>query len=429
MIHQDNSNRQALSFTREQSIFKRKADKLVKEHIAPNAEQIDRDGRFPVENIQLLGREGLLGLGIRKEFGGIGGDTLATTLVIESIAKGCASTAMAFLMHISTIPLFNALVNYDQIEAFLKPIIQGEWLGALAMSEPTTGSRLWHMESYAEKNGDLFNIDSFKSFATSGGHANFYIVPVRTDRHSKANELSVFLINGKDPNVQLIGRWDGMGLRGNSSTPVHFKNCQVPAFNRLGDPNCGFSMLMAYTLPIYFIGLSAVYLGIAQNAYDAALAKVKQRKYADTQNTASDIETVQRYVGEMKTKLSVLRESIYKGARLTMEVNNVFDELSKANLLTELLDKAQNDKFFVEIALLKIAACETAQFVADKALQVSGGQSYKRGHIVERCYRDARAGSLMGPSDDILKVMIGKRELGLPYPWDELQKEPLAEVQ
>lgn len=177
---------------------------------------------------------------------------------------------------------------------------------------------------------------------------------------------------------------------------------------------------MAYTLPIYFIGLSTVYLGIAQNAYDAAVAKVKQRIYSDTGNTASDVETVQRYVGEMKTKLSILRESIYKGARLTTEINNVFNELSRADLLTELLDKAQNDKFFVEIALLKIAACETSQFIVDKALQISGGQAYKRGNTVERCYRDARAGSLMGPSDDILKVIIGKRELGLSYPWEEV---------
>ena len=117
-----NLNRQALSFTREQSIFKRKADKLVKEFIAPSAERTDREGRFPIENMHKLGEVGLLGLGIRKEFGGIGGDTLATTLVIESIAKGCASTAMSYLMHISTIPLFNALVNEQQVEQFLKTI-------------------------------------------------------------------------------------------------------------------------------------------------------------------------------------------------------------------------------------------------------------------------------------------------------------------
>lgn len=315
----------------------------MKEYIAPNAEKTDREGQFPTENIRQLGKEGLLGLGIRKEFGGVGGDPLATILVIESIAKGCASTAMSYLMHISTIPLFNALVNEQQVDAFLKPIVEGEWLGALAMSEPTTGSRLWHMESYAEQDGDFFTMDSFKSFATSSGYANFYILPVRTDKHSKANELSVFLVDGKDPNINLIGKWDAMGLRGNSSTPVHFKNCRVPSFNRLGKPNCGFSMLMAYTLPIYFIGLSVVYLGIAQSAYDAAVAKVKQRSYSDTRNTASDIETIQRYVGEMKTKLSILRESIYKGARLTTEINNVFNELSRADLLTQLLDKAQNE--------------------------------------------------------------------------------------
>ena len=421
-----NDDIKALSFTREQVKYKRLVSKLVENHILAVSEEIDREGRFPAENIKLLGEHGILGLGISASKGGIGGDFVAMTLVLEELAKGCSSTAMSYLMHSTTIPYLSAIVSEEQHASFLQPIIEGKYLGALSMSEPKTGSRLWHMTSHAHKEGNEYVINSFKSFVTNSKHADFYIVPVRSSENSLPNELSVFWIDGKDKNIKPIGDWDGMGLRGNSSTPVHFEDCRVPEFNRIGEKDSGFSLLMAYVLPIYFVGMAAVYLGIAEKAYKEAVKRAKARKYTGPDDSGKNLESIQRYIGEMKSKLCTLRASVYRCARMVNQVTKVFDMLCEAGLLVELLDNAQKDTFFIELAQLKIASTETAQFVTDKALQVGGGQCYKRGNIIEQCFRDARAGSLMGPSNDILKVIIGKRELGLPYPWETFEEEKIS---
>src|SRR5258708_17780412 len=203
-------------------------------------------------------------------------------------------------MHMSTLPLIAAVAQNGKKEAYVKPIVEGKWVGALAMSEPGSGNGLWHMDSFAERNASGSLMVSFKSFCTSCGQADFYVVPVRADSTQPPTELSLFIIDGKDPNILPIGKWDGMGLRGNCSMPIHFKGCHVPEIARLGSPTCGFSMLFAYSLPIYQVGLSTVYLGIATAAYQAAVEHVKKRVHSDTKQTLAQVETVQRYIAEIK---------------------------------------------------------------------------------------------------------------------------------
>ncbi len=414
----------ALSFTPEQTRIKAKIGRLVQEYIAPTATETDKSGTYPRHNVELLGRNGFLSMLVPQVQGQDAADFVAATLVLEALGKGCASTAMTVLMHTTTLPFISALVSQEQKETILKPILEGRHIGALAMSEPETGSRLWHMTGYAEERGSDFAVNSFKSFVTGSREVDFYLVPVRTNASAAPNDLSVFWIPSATRNIKPVGHWDAMGLKGSSSTPVQFEGCPVSRDWMVGAPGTGFSMLMAYVLPIYFVGLSAVYLGIAEGAYESAVAKVKSRQYGDTKSSGGEIETIQRYVGEMKTKLIQLRASVYRCARMINHTTKIFDVLKSADLLEDLLEQAQNDSFFVELAQLKIAATETAMDVANCAMQVSGGQSYKRGNPVERACRDTRAGSLMGPANDILKVIIGKRELGLPYPWDAAVANP-----
>ena len=413
-----NRNLQALSLTTEQGRWKELATKIGKDTLTKYATEVDDKGEFPTHSLQAIKDSELIGLNIPKELGGSEADALSVVLVIEALAKSCASTAMCYNMHITTLPLISILVNEKQIEKFINPILKGS-LVSFCMSEPSTGSRLWHMESYADKIGQNYSIDSFKFFASSSGYADFYMVPVRSHKHSAPNETSIFMIDGKDKNINVIGQWNGMGLRGNASTPIHFKNCLVPEDHRLGAPDCGFSMLMAYCLPIYLVGLSAVYIGIAQTAYEAAVEYVKKRYYSDTKNTSAHLETTQLAVADMKIKIDQSRTMVHRAARLVTEASKVFDELARAELLVELLERSQEDKFLIEVAQVKVATCEMAISVTNHALQVCGGTAYKKGNIMERCFRDARAGSLMAPADDILKVILGKKLLGLSYPWDK----------
>ena len=177
-------------------------------------------------------------------------------------------------------------------------------------------------------------------------------------------------------------------------------------------------MMFAYTLPIYQCGLSACYVGIAQNALDTAREHVKHRIHSDTGAPLSTMETIQRYIAEMQVRVDQARHLVYRVAQMADNATVLFDEFHEAELLDDIIRANPDDPFFVECAQIKVAACEMAIDVTNKALQVCGGRSYKRGHPCERAYRDARAGSLMGPADDTLKLIIGRQLLGVRQPWE-----------
>lgn len=410
-------NLEGIALTTEQGQWRRAAEQAAREVLAPHAADVDRFGEFPHEGITALREAKLLGLMVPESLGGPGGSIVTGMLVTEALAKGCASTAMCYAMHQSTVPLMCSLVDDDQAERFVEPILSGEWLGAFAMSEPGSGNRIWHMDSHAVEEDGGFLIDSFKSFATSSGHADFYLVPVRANADVGPTDLSLFVIDGKDEHIEPKGVWDGMGLRGNSSRPVHFNGCRVPFEHRLGEPTAGFSFMMAYALPIYLVGLSACYLGIAQAAFDASVAHVKGRIHSDTGRSLATVETVQRYVGEMKVRIDQARAAVLRVAQMSDNATVLFDEFRESELLDEIVRENPDDPYFVELAALKVMAAETAVAVSHMAIQVCGGVAYRRGHVTERCYRDARAGSLMAPSDDTLKVIMGNQLLGTPQPW------------
>ncbi len=395
------------------------AKKLVKETFLEKSVEIDREGIFPEENVKLLGEHGFLSIGIDKERGGSGGNIFTSTIVAEELAQGCSSTAMAYLMHVSTLPLLSRIANDPQYDKYISKIIAGECLVSYSQSEKGTGSRLWHMDSCAVELENCYVINSFKSFATSSGHCDAYMLVVRGDENSSPNELSIFFVDAKDPNIKIIGKWDGMGLRGNASTPVHFEDIIVAKDRLFGSKNSGYNLLMAYTLPSYIIGLAAVYLGTAKKALNCVTEYVHKRTYSNDNKSLGQVEVIQRYLSEMKIEIDSLKAYQDYVAKMAVEITNVFDQLYQADMLEQLLDNAQKDDFLLHLAQLKVKACETAVSVTNKAMQVHGGTGYKRGSIVEQCYRDARAGSLMGPSDDILKMLIGKRMVGLPLPWNE----------
>jgi alkylation response protein AidB-like acyl-CoA dehydrogenase len=410
-------NLDGIALTREQGRWCRKAETLAREVLRPNAAEIDHGGVFPSANIDVLKRSGLLALMIPTEMGGGGGDIVTAALVTEALAKGCVSTAMIYTMHQSTLPMLCALADAEQVERFIAPIVRGELLGAFAMSEPGSGNRIWHMDSHARKNGHGFILDSFKSFCTSAGHADFYLVPTRGNADAGATDLSMFWVDGDATGIEPKGAWDGMGLRGNGSRPLHFNQVHVPPIARLGGETTGFSFMMAYALPIYLVGLASCYLGLASAAFDGAIAHVKGRVHSDTQRSLATVETVQRYAAEMRCRIDQARATVLRVAQMSDNAVVLFNEFNTAGLLDEIIRDNPDDPYFVELAELKIIASEMAVDVAHTALQVCGGSGYKRGHLVERCYRDARAGSLMGPSDDTLKVIMGNQLLGTPQPW------------
>ncbi|MBJ6762571.1 acyl-CoA/acyl-ACP dehydrogenase [Myxococcaceae bacterium JPH2] len=410
-------NLDGLALSAEQGKWKRRAEGVAREILRAHAARVDQDASFPRESIRALGEAGILGMGLPKEWGGGGQNIFTSIVVTEQLAKACAATAMCFHMHQSTLPLLMATATPEQVETFLKPVAMGKALGAYAMSEPGSGNRIWHMDSHAEREGDEYVIDSYKSFCTSAGHADFYLLPVRSGPGLKPNDLSLFFVPGDTPNIKPVGVWDGMGLRGNGSRPIHFDRCRVHKKYMMGVEKTGLSFMMAYSLPIYLCGMAACYVGIAQAAYEAAVEHVKKRVHTDTNKSLAHVETVQRLVAEMRVSIDVVRSTVLRISQMADNAVVLFNEFKSTDLLDEVMRDNPDDPFFIEVATLKPAACEMAIEVTSKAMQVCGGAAYKRGHVVERAYRDGRAGSVMGPSDDTTKIVIGTQILGLPQPW------------
>lgn len=393
--------------TAEQVDWHRRAGTVATEVVASRATTID-GGVYPADSLRDLWREGLLNMTVPAASGGGGADLLSQVLVTETLAQHCSSTALCFHMHESAMQLL-ARVDEDSgtLPATLKDIVANFRLCTYATSEAGSGSHWWHMDQFAERADGGYRISAVKSWATSAGQVDHYVVPLRANPHADHNELTLFLVPGRDSGVTPIGTWDGSGMRGNHSTPVRF-DLTVPESARLGASGYGFPLLFAYGLPAFQLGLAAVYLGIAQAAYDAAVVALRGRVYSDQRRPKSHSEVVQREVAEMKLRIDSVRALLYVVAGSVV---------SRERAGENLVDLLGEHDLVLALAETKVAATEAAVAVTDTALRMCGGSAYKRGHVIERLFRDARAGAVMGPDNDSLKDLVGKRSVGIPFPW------------
>lgn len=401
-----------------QGKWKATARQVARDILAPKAAEADREGSFVRAGIEALGRFGLMGLCVPQEYGGEGIDLLAVVIATEELAQGCASTAMCYVMHSCAVLPIVAAGTAEQMDRFVRPVPRGELLYSLSASEPGSGTHLWHVDSYAERTKDGYEVDAFKAWATSAGESNYYVIPVRARRDASSDDLDLFLVDAADPRVTPVGRWDGLGMRGNASTPVRFDHCLIPVSQRLGREGIGFPVLMAFNVPIYLLALAGLYLGLAQRARDVAVGHVKKRIHSDTKQALAERGVVQRYVAEMDCDIERTRSYLYEVTRILSHITDTLLELAKADLLDQVLDRFYKEDAMLVVAKAKIMATEMVLGVVDKAFQLCGGAGYRRGHEIERIYRDARAGTFMAPDNDTLKEIIGRRACGLSYPWD-----------
>ncbi|TDV56190.1 acyl-CoA dehydrogenase family protein [Actinophytocola oryzae] len=393
--------------TDDQRSWARRATTIGGDVLEPAAKTTD-SGVYPNAALRELWSAGILNMTVPKESGGGGADLLAQVVVTETLARHCASTALCFHMHESAMQLLSRVDPGDAgLAATVRSIVEDFRLCTYATSEAGSGSHWWHMDQAANRVPDGFHLKATKSWATSAGHADYYVVPLRANQHAGHNELTLFLVRGNTSGVEPIGTWDGSGMRGNSSTPVRF-DVVVPPSARLGASGYGFPLLFAYGLPAFQLGVASVYLGVAQAAYDETATRMGTRVHTDLGRPKSHSEVVQREVAEMRLRLDATRALLYVVA------DNVSRRQRDGADLVDLLGESD---LVLSLAQTKIAATETALAITDTALRLCGGSAYKRGGVVERCFRDARAGTVMGPDNDSLKDLIGKRTLGIPFPW------------
>jgi alkylation response protein AidB-like acyl-CoA dehydrogenase len=360
---------------------------VVADVIAPSAAEVDKHAQFPRSNLDALANVGLLGLISAKEVGGLGEDMRAAAVVVEKIAEACGSTAMVVCMHYCATAVLEKFGPAD----VRKAIAAGRHVSTLAFSEAGSRSHFWAPVGTATAAGSGIVLDGMKSWITSAGEADSYVwssKPVRAEGAS-----TIWLVSAKAAGVSTVAPFDGLGMRGNASSPVKGAGVRVTEADRLGADGGGFDIMMGVVLPMFQLLNASASLGVAESALQKAAAHAGQTKFQYLGQSLAELPTIRAYLAKARIKLDAARA-----------------------LRDDTLDALQTNRADAMLRVLEVkaAAGETALEVTDTAMRVCGGAAFRKDVGVERQFRDARAASVMAPTSDVLYDFIGKAVCGLP---------------
>ena len=360
---------------------------VINEVIAPLASEIDQTGTYPQAALQALGQAGLLGLISSKDVGGLGEGHRAATLVVEAIGKHCASTAMVVCMHYAA----TAVIEAHGPRAVREEIAAGRHVSTLAFSESSSRSHFWAATSSATFEGDMVRLDAKKSWITGAGHVNSY---VWSSRPAVGEGLSsIWLVPADASGLRVVAPFNGLGLRGNSSSPVTAEGVMVSKDALLGEDGHGFEIMMGIVLPYFQLMNAALSVALMEMATTRAAAHVSGAKLEHLGQSIADLPTIRAYLARMRVKTDMAR-----------------------SLLLDTLNALESGREDAQLRVLEVKAAtgETATEVTDLAMRVCGGAAFRKEVGVERYFRDARAATVMAPTTDALYDFIGKAVCGMP---------------
>ncbi|HLZ63773.1 MAG TPA: acyl-CoA dehydrogenase family protein [Ktedonosporobacter sp.] len=362
-------------------------DRVITETIAPQAIEVDQAGSYPRAALEALGKAGLLGLISAKEVGGLGEAHRAATLVIEAIGKQCASTAMVVCMHYAGTAVIEAYGPREVREA----IARGQHVTTLAFSESSSRSHFWAATSAATPLDGKIRLDAKKSWITGAGQADSYVWssrPVLTEGLS-----TIWLVPSDAPGLRVVAPFNGLGLRGNASSPVIAEGVIVSEEAMLGEDGKGFDVMMGIVLPYFQLMNAALSVGLMEMATTRSAAHVSATKLEHLGQSIADLPTVRAYLARMRIKTDMARTLL-------------LDTIAA-------LESGREDAM-LRVLEIKAAAGESSTEVADLAMRVCGGAAFRKEVGVERNFRDARASTVMAPTTDALYDFIGKAVCGMP---------------
>ena len=346
--------------------------------IASSARAVDRDRAFPEDGLRALAGCGAFGLVVPASDGGAGGGLGALADACEAIGAACASTAIA-------------TGGGERAGGYLREMAEGRTLSTCGFSEPGSGAHFYAPELRAERSNGGIIVSGRKSFVTSAGHADLYLVLVQC---GEGDGLDLYVLEKGQAGLSFDGTWLGLGMAGNSSVAMVLDGVELDEAARIGGPRAGGDLFFSVVAPTFLVGLSAVYVGIAGAAAQAATEHARNRRYPDGSSLA-DIQFIQHAIADMDLRVRQARLLLAEAARL---------------------GEAGGKGALVAMFEAKIASTEAATDVSQRALEVCGGQGYTPALPIERYLRDARAGAVMAPTNAVLRNWIGKALAGLPIP-------------
>jgi alkylation response protein AidB-like acyl-CoA dehydrogenase len=371
----------------------KRAESLAQEVLAPHAEDVDQKGRWPSESIAALRESGLPGLVLPSSLGGAAQGPRTFARVTEELAARCASTAMIYLMHICGTQAIAAASEFPKRESVLREVTAGRHLSTLAVSERASRSQFWASLSQAVVDGDDHRLSLDKSWVTSAGHADSYIVTTRGHGHSDPTATTVYYVPADAPGLSVSGLWNGLGLRGNASAPLRLDGVRVPASWRLSREGEGLNAMLQSVIPWFQIGSASVAVGIARAATESTRQHLRGTKLEHLGQTLAGLLNLRARLAQMQIQVDTQRAFLDHVARRV-------EEPGPETMLLVLESKA--------------AAAEAALTVTDLAMRTCGGAAFSRHLSIERNFRDARAGWVMAPTTDVLYDFVGRTLLDLP---------------
>lgn len=369
-----------------------RADALTREKIAPRAALYDREARNPVESWGDLRREGFLACAVPAAYGGMGLDMATYAGVIRAIARGCASTAMTLHMHSTVMRFIDALGTEAQKRRYYAEVIErGRMFGSWGSEPAVSLSRTFTMETVVRAADGGWVVDGVKHFCTMALGASYYMIWCALDGSADmATALLLILVPAESPGISTDGKWDTLGMRATYSPTVTLSGVRVPADAALGKPGSatGVGVVEGFAL-----GYAAVYVGIAEAAFEFTADYVKKRVVKPENIAVANDPAVQRQIGDLEARLDAARLVLHDSASRWEEA-----------------DVAQRGQLANRT---KYLSTEIGLHVTSLALQITGGRGAYKDYPVERAFRDMRTASLMPPTMDRMVEGMGKLALGL----------------
>jgi butyryl-CoA dehydrogenase len=370
-----------LELTEEQKLLERTVREFAEAEVKPLAAEIDETGQFPRETLRKAAELGLTGIAVAEEWGGAGMDHMSYAIVMEEIARVCASTSVILSvqnsLYCGTLERFG---TDEQKKKFLVPFARGEKIGCYALTEPQAGSNAAALATKAVRKGDRYVVNGTKAWITNGGVADAGVIYVNTQPEKGEKGITALVIEGT-PGFAVGKEEKKLGIHATACVELSFVDCEVPAANRIGNEGDGYKIALT-TLDGGRIGIASQATGIAQGAFEASLAYARERQAFG--HPIAEFQAIQFMLADMAT------------------------EIDAARLLARRAAWKQDTgaRFSMEAAISKLFASEMATRVAHKAIQIHGGNGYSREYPVERAYRDARITDIYEGTSEIQRLVI-----------------------
>ena len=368
--------------------LRQRVREFAESEIKPIAFMLDQNNEFPTEAIKKFAEMGLMGIPYPKEYGGAGMDTLSYAIAVEELSRVDGGTGVILSAHVSlgTYPIY-AFGTEEQKQKYLIPLASGEKLGAFGLTEPNAGSDAGGTETTAVLEGDHYILNGGKIFITNADKADTYVIFAVTTPDIGTRGISAFIVEKGWEGFTFGDHYDKMGIRSSSTAELIFNNVKVPKENLLGKEGDGFKIAMA-TLDGGRIGIASQALGIAQGAFENALAYAKER--IQFGKPIAQQQVISFKLADMATKIRAARFLVYSSAEL----------------------KENHEPFGMESAMAKQYASDICLEVVNDALQIFGGTGYLKGMEIERAYRDAKICTIYEGTNEIQRVVIASHLIG-----------------